>query len=729
VANWHPFIVQVPGKDLLEPVRNVLETLVIFLDVLKAILDTVKVFLVDFGNPIKALVEALIKLIEELFLSLKTSGVYAYFDVPDPTSDPNFNKYSGGFKAFTERFKGSLFDAQDFNRPQPRQGSTQSGFVILLVDASSPYALLARIKQLLRFFGREFTSPRYEPPVNFKALPVGTKGDPIFAVPKIFTDGPIKAVQLQWSLPTSMGTPDPGFTDLVTRAAAEFVPPNFLIERSTINPASKKIDISELSDPSSTGIVQITQESPLSVGTSRKPAMRTTLLRDEYGDSVVKFQKYTVIDQLSVTGLMGQLGKFRYIDTDVTPNTTYYYRVRAFSGDLKVSGDQLAFPTQDQLTFSIESAAKVMKWPSTVASESVVMGKASGIMPATVPFSINPATFDVIGDLVKLFETAFSLDFHLELDPKSLFDSNGIPYGGTSPIQIGRGSLMNLASSLAMFESLRTVGDLSRAPTINEAFQPDPITDLYPERPWENSSVQKQAARLANAVASSLLQAGGEALNGFRSIMQNSLPAGPISTGGTLSGANTLEAVVKGFTTVSDVPSENLKASETFVKGYYDASLRLNVLAGIQYIKTYSLGGIPVDWISVVPLRDIVPWSGQLIYDLLAKINALLDAFNGTMAELTAFIDLLERKIATLERFLEFLINILNFIESLDMGAYVLSVPELNGTANSWVQAIDTAGGTKPPSGPGGYSAGVALGYVAPDITAFKTAFSLIFGS
>ena len=728
MANWQPFIVQVPGKDILEPVRNVLETLVIFLDVLKAILDTVKIFLVDFGNPIKALVEALIKLIEELFLSLKASGVYAYFDVPDPSADPNFNRYSGGFQAFTERFKGSLFDAQDFNRPQPRTGSTQSGFVILVVDASSPYALLNRIKQLLRFFGREFVSPRYEPPVNFKALPVGAKGDPIFAVTKVFTDGPIEAIQLQWSLPSSMETPDPGFSDVVTRMAKEFIPPNFLVERSTINPASQKIDISKLSDGASAGIVQVTQESPLSVGTSRKPAMRTTLLRDEYGDSVVKFQKYTILDQVSITSLMGQLGKFRYIDTDITPNTTYYYRVRAFSGDLKMSGDQVVFPNQDQLTFSIESGYKLLKWPATAANESVVMGKASGIMAATVPLPMDPAVFDVVENLLKLFEVAFSLDFHLELDYQATFDSLGMPAGGTSPIQVGRGSLMNLASALAMFESYLTVGNLSRAKTINEAFQPDPITDLYPELPWESTSVQKQSARLANAVASALLQSGADALNGFRNIMQGSLPAGALSTGGTLAGASTLETVVKSFTTVSDTPSTSLKAAETFVNGYYDSTLRLNILAAVQYVKTYSLGGAPVDWVSVVPLRDIVPWSGQMIYDLLAKINGLLDAFGGTMTEISAFIDLLERKIDTLERFIEFLINILNFIESLEMGAYVLSVPELNGTAQSWVSAIDTAGGTKPPSGPGGYSAGIALGYVAPDIAAFKTAFSIIFG-
>src|SRR6185369_8562865 len=230
MANWQSFVIQVPGKDALEPVRNVLETIVIFLDVLKAILDTIKIFLIDFGNPIKALVEALIKLIEELFLSLKATGISAYFDIPDPTSDPNFDRFVGGFQAFTERFKGSLFDPLDFNRPQPRAGSTQSGFVLLVVDSDSPFTLLERAKQLQRFFGREFTSPRFEPPDNLKGLPVGDKGDPILAVASVFTKGPIKSVQLSWSLPTSLSTPDPGYRDLVTKVAREVIPPKFLIE-------------------------------------------------------------------------------------------------------------------------------------------------------------------------------------------------------------------------------------------------------------------------------------------------------------------------------------------------------------------------------------------------------------------------------------------------------------------------------------------------------------------
>lgn len=711
MANWDAFVIQVPGKDILKPVKNVLETLLIFLDILKAILDTIKIFLVDFGNPIKALVEVLIKLIEELFLSLKTTGVSAYFDVPDPMQDPNFNKVSGGFQAFTERFKGSLFDPLDFNRPQPRQGSTKSGFVLLVVDAEAPYALIHRITQLLRFFGREFTSPRYEPPGNLKALPVGAKGDPILAVAKVFTDGPIDAIQLQWALPTSLETPDPGYTDVVTKVAKELIPPSFLIERSVQNPAAQKIDISQLQTPDATGTVEFNRATWTSTTDPSSPVMVRETLKDQYGDPVVKFQQYKLISQTDITSILGQLGKFRYIDSDVTEDTVYYYRVRAYSGNLKMSGDQPAFPTYDQLTFTIESNSSVMKWPE--ASAGLVMGKASGIISVSVPKRIDPAQFDVIENLTRLLQTAFSLDFHLAFDAT-----------GPAATQTGRGTLMNLASAIATFESYLAVGDLSRANTINESFQPDPITGQEPELPWQNPAVRRQARRLANAIASALLQSGFDALNGFRNIMQLSLPAGPIATKG-LAGADTLEKVVKAFTPTENVTS---KAATTFVSGYSDPSLRSNVLAAVQYIKSYTLGGAPVDWISVVPLRDIVPWSGQMIYDLLAKIQALLDAYQGVMAEIKAFIDLIERKIDALERFIEFLINILNFIESLQMGAYVLSVPELTGTAQSWVTAVDTAGGTKPPSGPGSYTAGIGLGYVAPDVTAFKTAFSIIFG-
>jgi hypothetical protein len=189
MSDWKSFQIEVPGKDLLEPVRSALEGLLLLLDVLKAILETIKIFLIDFGNPIRALVEALIALIQEVFLSLKVSGVFALFHVPNPAEDPSFSNHQG-FDAFTEVFKQSLFDTKDFNRPQPRPGSTTGGFVLLCVTADAPFALLGKVRQLLRFFHRDFTSPRYEPPQNFKAAPVGPGGDPILSVFDVFTKNP-----------------------------------------------------------------------------------------------------------------------------------------------------------------------------------------------------------------------------------------------------------------------------------------------------------------------------------------------------------------------------------------------------------------------------------------------------------------------------------------------------------------------------------------------------------
>lgn len=721
MADWKSYEITVPGKDLLEPARDVLETLLVYLDVLKAILDTVKVFMVDFGNPIRVLVESLIKLIEELVLSLKATGVSGYFDIPDPTTDPNFNRVAGGFPAFTERFKASLFDPLDYNRPQPRPGSSQSGFVILVVDAQNVYSLINRVKQLLRFFGREFTSPRYEPPGDLKAIPVGSSGDPILAVSSLFSSGPINAIQLRWALPTSLVTPDPGFSDLVTMVAKEFIPPQFLIERTTVNPASQKIDITALQDPESSGQVEFDFESFTSVQNPTQPVIVRQVLRDEYGDPVVKFQKYVLLDQASFTSNLGQLGTFRYLDTDVEPGKVYYYRVRALSGDLNMIDDSIVFPNKDGLTRTPESSLPVMAWPSTSSDDGVVMGKASGIVSTAIPaLTTGTVNFDMLETLKRLFQTAFSLDFHQFLPEGATFDPQGLPTSGSSATDVGKGSLVAFAGAL---------GTVSMAKGVGASFTADPITGSLPELPWQRSDVRKRSAQLATAMASAFVQAGGEALQGFRDLMQLSLPAGTVATGGSLVGADTLEKLVYRFTTVSEDERAMNAAAKTFSEGYSDAYLRLNVLTAVQFTKNYALGGAPVDWVSVSPLRDIVPWSGQMIFDLLDKIQALLDGYKGTLDELKAFIDLMERKIQALERFLEFLVSILDFIEGLQMGAYVLSVNGLTGGPQSWVDAIDNAGGAKPPSGPGGYSAGVAFGYAVPDAVGIATALSVIFGS
>jgi hypothetical protein len=117
-----------------------------------------------------------------------------------------------------------------------------------------------------------------------------------------------------------------------------------------------------------------------------------------------------------------------------------------------------------------------------------------------------------------------------------------------------------------------------------------------------------------------------------------------------------------------------------------------------------------------------------MLYDLMAKIQALADAYRGVMDDIKAFIDMLIRKIDVLERFIQYLISLLDFVLSLSIGAYILFLPSTGDGIPGWFQAIDNAGGSKPPSGPTGYSAGVSLAYVAPDVSGFIEPLKLIFG-
>lgn len=737
MADWQSFSIQVPGKDLLEDVREVLETLLVYLEVLKTLLDTIKTFLIDFGNPIKALVEALLALIIELLNSLKVSGFFGYFDVPEPViDDPNFDSFFGGTDAFTERFKASLYDSQDMNRPQPRQGSTQSGFVLLVVEAETIFGLLKLIRQLMKFFGKDFTSPKYAAPANFKLVHVGDVGDPILAVASIFSTE-IKAVQVSWTLPTNMETPDPGFTDLVTKVADEFVPPAFLIERSDVSPTTPleassgnltdPVSLSVMHDPTVTGLPEYDFLTEFTKQGS--PGDRLTVkdrLRDDQGEPIIKFQRYTVIDGLNVTNILGQLGTFRFVDTDVELGKTYYYRVRAYSGELDVvnSGTDSSYVNWKSANppgRNPEQPRYTMAWPSK-DSDPIILGIPTAILQVTVPKTIPD--FDVIEVLRRLFQTAFSLDFQIPLSSEATFDQDGNPTVDTSPIQVGRSSLTNIASALAAFQSFPILGEIAALEAAGQsATTGNPITGEPIQMPWEKFSVQRQSSRLTLSLASAMLNAGGNVLADFREIMQGPFQAGfPDSKYLNPAGPPTLENLVF-YMTQTPVDTAGVKRYED---GYLDITVRQNVLVAIRFLLNLTGVGKKVDWISVVPLRDIIPWSGQMLYELLDAIQKLLASFQGVIDEIKAFIDLLIRKIDAMERFIEFIIQILNFIDGLQVGAYILNASGISGNVGEWANIIDTAG-NPPPKRPGGYSAGVGLAYVATDVAAFEAAFNVIF--
>lgn len=719
-AQWESFAIQIPGKDLMGDVASILEVLATFLDVLKSILDTVKTFLVDFGNPIQPLVQALLAVIGNLFKTLQQSGFYLYLDVPNPLKDPNFKRQAGGYQGFKGRLKASLVDTKDPNRPQPISGFLSGGFVLLVVDVGGPLQLVTSIQTLLRLFGQETASPRYLAPSNVRALPIGSAGDPLLSVVKVFADPP-KAIAVEWSLPSTTPTSgDAGFSGLVSQLGAEFVPPKWIIEKSRIPPV-REISSGELADSDSAGIVTTNVDSNfLDPRKQNKPTPKKIRLKDSYGDPFIKMQQYIVVDASTNTAtfLLGQLGTFRYIDNDVAADQTYYYRVRAFSGDLSVNGTTINFQLSENMN---DGGSRYVQWPAVDPAKPPVVGRASSVLQARLP---KLPAFDVLGNLRAVFLTAFSLDFHLPSDPDDQFGSSGLPLNDATPAShIGLGALSAQAGPLASFSSIPILNQLGQSLSLTASS--NPITGSVVQLPWQRKSVQAHASRLTIAVSSAMLSAGNSFLEGFRSLMQGALPKGAVTTTWP-EPTTTLEQLCAAFTKVDDQGNADDDTAKAFVKAFTDPSVRLNVLSAVQFLQTFTFGGASTNWIQVSLLRDIVPWEGQFIYDLLAKIQALQDAYSGVTAEIKAFIDLIERKIDTLERFLKFLTSILDFLESMQLNFALLNVPSIEGDISNWISTIEGAQNA-PTSGPKGYTGGIMLAYLAPDITALSAALGLLF--
>jgi hypothetical protein len=759
---WQALELQTPGKDLLKQVRQVLETLVIFLDVLKAILNVVKTFLQAIGNPIRALVELLMALIMSLIESLRRTGFYAWFNFPNFAQDPSLKRHAGGFPAFVQRFKGSLMDGQDINRPRPVAGFNTGGFVLIVADVQGPAKLLRLIKILIKFFSSSMTSPQYAAPSNAKVMVIGSKGDSILQIAQFFKED-LKGLAVEWGLPTTTGTADPGFSGLVSNLGTEFAPPQWLVERTGIYPSDETTDFDTV------GPLFVNREDPnIRNPRTGKPIMKKYRVVDEYGQPVILLENAYVVNRS--TGLLGfLLGQYRWLDKDVTADKPYWYRIRAFSGtlDWDASKKKINFSPDNIKADPNRTGVYFMEWPSKDPADAVVMGQATALIAGRLPKI--PAKFDVYENLRHIFLAAFSLNFQHSIpliqqqvyDPKmkemvSATDSAGYPIytpvldkeGNPLPeyanqVQIGYGSLTDQAGALSSYQSVPIDGILAAKTS----------AQLSSDTPWTQANVRLQAARLTSTYASLMLEAGGSFLEGFRALMQGPLPFGPPAAShltsegwSSIKEANTVEKLVFGLTgtkaqpTLPDVDLSTAIANEftweiqsegqarTYNLAWSDNNVRKNILAAVKFIKTLGYQGQPPDWIRLSLLQDILPWSGQMIYEMLAKIQALIDAFTGLLDDIVKFIDMIIRKIDVLEKFIEFLIMILNFIEQLSAGFYLLFATGLNNGVADWFKAIDEAGGDKPKSTvDGGYTAGLCLAYLAPNVAPLEAALKLIF--
>ena len=788
-ANWIGFTVPLPGAPILKPVIAILETLLIFLEICKAILEVIKIFLLLLANPLILLLEALILLIQDLFNILKQSGLYAYYDIPDPGKDPNFKNQRGGFQAFKTRWKGSLLDQKDANRPQPIAGLVTGGFFLFVIDADGIETIIQLVKAILAFFKPPGRPPAaYPPPLHVKAVPLTSSGDPILNIASLFS-AQSNSMAIEWQLPGNVRTGSNQFAGAISQVVSAFKVPSWLIEfavagkGNTATPngppnipinvtpdAGGFFNASPLTQPLTTGrVMQNTTTQftdPRNLG-STLPGYAPVL--DDNGDPVLKMSYYAIVDGFSAF-LQAQLGTVRFVFDNVPLDTDFYVRVRGFFGtlatnDYSVNGNDFVMVNwQSPMKQDMGTGSRVyyLPWPSAGVT-AISMGKPSKMIHAkltTIP------DFDLLGDIKALYLAAFALNFHLsppaaipEVNASGLpllnsrgnpvyypqFDSAGNPIPPLTNANIGQGSATQSAGAIA--GTSFPVNNLFYS-TYAE-WQPDPVTGAFPAMPWQNPQAIFQATKLSVKLGAMFMEAGTSLVASFKTVMRGPLPSGAVDVSFPQGLPTTLENLVKYMTATqpfsptvvlgqspqvtSALAASNINNTsvefgnvQAYAKAFQDKSVRFNVLAGINFLNALNRQGIPPNWISL-SLLDIIPWAGQILYDLIAKIQALIDAFKGLFAEIINFINMLERKITAMEQFIEYLISILNFLLSLEVGIYVLPVPSISGDVTSWLSTIDQAGGNVPQSGPTGFTAGVCLAFLGPGAAAIGEAFALLF--
>lgn len=142
-----------PIQPVLDTVDGVLELLIDALNVLQAILDTIKAFIVGLLDPIRALIEAIINEIRAFINDLRNLGAYFYLGDTARVTFP-YQDLVGGYAGFQRRMLTAYVDTSDPKRPVFSNASTVlSVYFYLSVQVTDLYKIIELVVAICRFFG------------------------------------------------------------------------------------------------------------------------------------------------------------------------------------------------------------------------------------------------------------------------------------------------------------------------------------------------------------------------------------------------------------------------------------------------------------------------------------------------------------------------------------------------------------------------------------------------
>lgn len=308
-------------------------------------LNAFLVFILAIKNQLKTIIDA-----------ISGTGIYVLPVLPDPgRSDwrAMLQSVQGGISGFETRLNLKFNDVNDANRPKFGNGS-YAAWAVFYVDAGSPGNLVYYIDALLKLLNMKRFGVLMTPTaIDVKALPVAKSDSVDASLVKIAgltwdlanqlasfvplsnsyqaKKYPVEPeIAVQWAMATEPDyAGDSTFLAPTSQVIAElnslirqFTDVGFIIERSDF-PAGEEITTTKYTDT-------LPDDLPV---TKNAPVFEPT------GEPFRGFSKKIVIEPGLVskkatspdfyTGILSN--EFIYRDTEIEPNTDYYYRVRCFT--------------------------------------------------------------------------------------------------------------------------------------------------------------------------------------------------------------------------------------------------------------------------------------------------------------------------------------------------------------------------------------------------------------
>ncbi len=735
-------------EPLLPPVEGALQALEAVEAVLEAILDLLKPFFLDLGNPLRALVALLLAAIRALINQVRSTGFSVLLVHPD-FSQPDFSgvlySVSGAYPGFESKVVGKFYDTSDEFRPQYPPGSSVA-MLVLYLGADSPGDLMGLLFSLLALIKHPINLSGLPAPVSLTAKPVNQSGNAVTQFRQLFEPGLKQALQLEWRMPQSAsGQASQGFAGQAVSLYNQFRFPNFVVERT--GPFPQEQGQPQLSPQGEVVRIPVASQTIGKVvdGVTARYGFPTvgnlSSLREQDG-SVYKHFPTRIPIKFGASGratsgdtggsnssvdsaldLVGGVatGVYRFLDEDpvLRPGKTYYYRVRAFFGDSKdyvdatvgslaAAGSPIVFTDGNQRRLRTSPKMTIGK-PSPVAK---------GFVPRVLRDpSGNSLAFNAYTDVYRAVQAGLLLNFDMPaVFPPGSRISNTV---FRNEQRTGWGTLGSVGGQVGSLKSAYPNSGLLRDSVVFKATSrrlANKVATVLANTPQLIDMLAKQWTSTVQDVVGRLVpEVTGTTLRDSAPIVGQTPWAFVGVVGGvTPHVAQKIEAYLAAEESYSDGAPLTGPCPLTPIAGATSVSVEeRQALADFLHssLSTVSTQTSYLSWYSLT-VGDLFPALIPFIFDFEQFLKSLLKAFASALQEIVDVVETLIQKVEALAQVLRTIDEILRIL-NISVTVSVLSVSSSNGSADSLAQDL-LASEDKPGSSPFGLHSGMVMTFGGP---------------